>query len=690
MVKNKYFLIFIVVLFINFCSNNNAFAIQDIEIKNRYPNYSYEFIGKDKWEKFNRKMFAFNLKANKCVLKPINIVWASIVPQYGMDRLQNAYNNIHFPVRFVSCLLQKDFKSSKSEAVRFLTNTTLGIGGLYDPAKTKFKIEPRKEDMGQVLAYHKVKPGPYLVLPIVAQGCIRDIIGKALDCPLNPCSYVGPFGAVANGVLLVNNTTYIQPLVKKIDDTFADPYEIAKEVNGVERYIKNSNLDRKEILDEKNAAQNIVRINSVSEISNIKTDLKPDVELNNFNPQSSLVDSMRTAWFDNQKIDDSIWSEMSIWNKTFKKRIKTNSVKVNKNRPDYEYRYILQKNKTSPLAIIYPSFGEGIMADKSIIQAKILYDEGYSVVIQGSAFQWEFVNSMPDNYRPGSPSQDAHYLRLVTAKIIDNLQKTNSDKSGGYSFNKKIVVGSSYGALTALFVAAQEDEDNTLGISNYIAINPPIELFFALKQLDKYSQDWKNDPSDIKMRIAITAQKIIQATQAITDNNVGKTVKIADQDKIQKISATKPEALPFNDEEAKLVIGFIMKQKLSDVVFAIEKGSRCKKTMIGKCGFYEATTNMSFGDYATKYLPEFYIANGDKSSEQLCSESSLYAINDFLKSSNNYKIYHSIDDYFVNKEQLSWLKKQTNNKSVLYSNGSHLGELYRQEFIDEFKKDIKL
>lgn len=78
-----------------------------------------------------------------------------------------------------------------------------------------------------------------------------------------------------------------------------------------------------------------------------------------------------------------------------------------------------------------------------------------------------------------------------------------------------------------------------------------------------------------------------------------------------------------------------------------------------------------------------------KTLDQLNYEASLSSLADFLKKSNNYKIYHSIDDCLVSQQQLIWLKSQTENKSVFFSNGSHFGALYRKEFIDEFKKEVK-
>src|SRR5574344_1469628 len=97
MSKNTIFIIFAAVFF-SFCFANISFAIEEPK-QCCYPDYAYEFTGRDKFEKFNRRMFNFNIKFNKYVLKPVNIVWGSVVPKYGMDRIQNMCTNIEYPIR---------------------------------------------------------------------------------------------------------------------------------------------------------------------------------------------------------------------------------------------------------------------------------------------------------------------------------------------------------------------------------------------------------------------------------------------------------------------------------------------------------------------------------------------------------------------------------------------------------------
>lgn len=689
---------FLICLIVLLCAINISYAEELVKQQSKYPDYSYIYLGPDKYEKINRKVFNFNLGLNKYAIRPVHILWCSIIPEYGIERIHSAYKNIEYPKRLISSLIQKDFKSSGTETVRFLTNTTLGVGGMFDPAKKFFNLEPVNEDMEQALTKCKCNSGSYLVLPVMNGTTARGIAGKILDTSLNPTTYVGtPVLAMVKAGLTVNRTSYMQPFIKMIESTYADPYEIARKMYGIDNYIKCNNLDRKEILEngfktiEKEPKTELVEntldmrgkhennnendekltvaeiIKGGTNIDNIilksynldNSKLMADMLLYDYNPQNPVVDSMRTALFDMPEVDASIWNELSIWNRCFSKKIKTSSVNITPEKENYKFKYIMQKDKNSPVAIIYPSIGEGITSRHSVILAKIFYDAGYSVIIQGSHFQWEFVKCMPDSYKPGIPSQDAEYLKTVTSKIVENLELTYNCK-----FREKTVIGTSFGALTTLFLANQEFHNNTLNITKYISICPPIELVYAMQQVDKNSEEWDKNPDEIKNKAAVTAAKVIQLSD----------IKNSDND-------IKISSLPFTEDEGKLITGFIMHQKLSDLIFTLEKTQKNKKTEI-----YNTINNMNYRDYTEKYL----LGDKYKTLEDLQKASSLLSLEEFLKNSTNYKIYHTLDDYLVNQKQLKQLKIYTGKKTVLLSNGAHLGFLYKPEFIEDLKREITI
>ena len=660
----------------------------------KYPDYSYEFVGNDKFEGFNRKMFNFNLKFNKYALKPIHTVWASIMPKYGMDRIQSAYTNIEYPKRLVSTLLQRDFKASGHETLRFITNTTIGLGGLYDPAYKLFKLEPYREDVAQGLAKCKIKQGPYLVLPFINSTSPRSVLGSLIECPLDPSMYIGsPVTAAIKAGLLINRTAYAQPVIKMVESNFADPYDIAKKLWGLERYIKENNYDRKEILelalkeckqilkedktglavnvgDEKNTSENLTVDDTIKgyawfdKIEDNNLDLTnkhlvPDIILKDYKPQCPVTDAMRTALFTTEGlVNKSIWSELSIWNRSFGKKIKTSTVSIDSNSEDYSFKYILQKEKNSPLVILFPSIGEGITSHHSVVFAKMFYDRGYSVIIEGSHFHWEFLKSLPKGHIPGIPTQDIAYVRKITGKIIDKLENKYSCK-----FGDKSVIGTSFGAMATLFLADMESKENTLNISNYISINPPVELLYAVNVIDKNNDSWSKNPVDIKKRVALSASKIIQLTQQKSENE----------------EDFKLDMLPFSEDEARLITCFVLRQKLSDLIFTIEDTKTSKKTDI-----YDTINNMGYQDYVEKYI----IPKNQYTREELSYITSLHSISSYLQNNNNYKIYHSLDDYLVNQDQLKDLRQYAGRNLVLFDRGSHLGYLYRQEFKEQLIKDI--
>lgn len=718
--KFKTICTYLILLISVFNFSSSVFAEEPIKPDCKCPDYVYEYLGNDRFENFNRKMFTFNTKLNKYAIRPVHILWASVMPKYGMDRIKGVTTNIEYPSRLVSSLIQKDFQTSKNETIRFFTNTTIGLGGMYDPAKRFLKIPPSSENIEQALAKCRVRPGPYLVLPVINGTSPRGAAGKLFDAALNPSCYIAtPVLAMVKAGLLVNRTSYMQPVMQMIESNYADPYDITRKLYGVENYMKCQNYDRKEVLDtaidlmenDKEIEQDnlffepeLVKENSETELDTKKlTDREIDekavadkVELDSgerisvaeiinagdnadntildayntknsklmadkllfdYKPQNPVTDSMRTALFELPGVDESIWAEISLWNRCFSKRIKTASVSMSPDRADYKYRFILQKGtKVSPLAIIFPSIGEGIMSSHSVLLAKMFYDEGYSVVILGSAFQWEFAKSMPAGYHPGIPEQDADYLKSLTYKIVNNLQSKYK-----YNFDNKTVIGTSFGALTALFLADREAKNNTLNITKYISICPPVELIYAMEQVDKTTDEWHKNPDNLKDRVAITASKIIQISQ------------------MKEEEAKEIEELPFSEYESKLITGFIMHQKLSDLVYTLEN-----ENITDKKELYNQINDMSYQDYAKKYLLNEEYDHID----DLKYVASLHSISGYLKNNDNYKIYHSINDYLTTPEQLKKLKSYTGSKSTYFDNGAHLGFLYRQEFLDDLRKEI--
>jgi phospholipid-binding lipoprotein MlaA len=147
----------------------------------------------DPWEPFNEKMFTFNYNFDKYLLKPVAKGYNFVVPDRVQLMIANGFDNINPVPRWVNSLLQANFKGFFTEIGRFLINSTLGIGGLFDIAKQEFGLEKVKADFGQTLGKWGIEPGPFLILPFLPPLTVRDGIGYGVDGAMDPLSYVLPF-----------------------------------------------------------------------------------------------------------------------------------------------------------------------------------------------------------------------------------------------------------------------------------------------------------------------------------------------------------------------------------------------------------------------------------------------------------------------------------------------------------------
>lgn len=143
----------------------------------------------DPWEGFNSAMFEFNRKFDKYVVKPVAKVYDKILPDKVEVAIGNFVHNARFGPRLINNILQVKIKTAGIELSRFLINSTLGIGGFFDPANDWFGLDTEDEDMGQTLGVYGVPPGPYLVLPLLPPFTLRDFFGYIIDFGADPINY---------------------------------------------------------------------------------------------------------------------------------------------------------------------------------------------------------------------------------------------------------------------------------------------------------------------------------------------------------------------------------------------------------------------------------------------------------------------------------------------------------------------
>jgi phospholipid-binding lipoprotein MlaA len=150
---------------------------------NEFKDQSFAVVS-DPWEGFNRSMYRFNYYLDTYLLLPVVSGYEFIAPVFVQERVSGFYNNLGEIKNFTNSLFQLKGEESLTTLGRFVTNSTLGIGGLFDPA-TGFGLERHDQDFGKTLGYWGSASGPYLVLPVFGPSSVRDTGGLAVDAGIS-------------------------------------------------------------------------------------------------------------------------------------------------------------------------------------------------------------------------------------------------------------------------------------------------------------------------------------------------------------------------------------------------------------------------------------------------------------------------------------------------------------------------
>ncbi len=217
----------------------------------------------DPYEATNRKVHDFNVALDSALLRPAGQV-ANAVPSEITGRVTNFASNLSLPGKIVNGVLQANVEGVATNTLRLVLNTTIGFGGLFDPAGA-IGLYEQDTDFGETLAVWGVGEGAYVELPGFGPSTERDAVGTMVDLFFNPLSGVltpqelrysngakvadriimrGNYGSTVDSVLYESADSYAQTRLLYLqnrryqlgttletdymdpyaDDPYADPY----------------------------------------------------------------------------------------------------------------------------------------------------------------------------------------------------------------------------------------------------------------------------------------------------------------------------------------------------------------------------------------------------------------------------------------------------------------------------------
>lgn len=587
-------------------SNLSVMGVDELSSPTHRETFSMIDYTPDPIEGFNRGSLAFTKPIIHWGVRPLAKGWRFITPTPVRESLDNTYYNLGFPGRFLSLLLQAELVKAAKETGHFLVNSTIGLAGLFDPA-SRFGIPTHREDMGLTFARWGSGPGFYLFLPLFGPSSGRDALGRIFDTALHPTTYIPGSGLFFN----INAFSSRIDGYETLEAAYDDLYLPVRALWGTQRHIA---AERYAIPPE------------------AYTESDPDPSLGTllFKPKdpeffASGAERAVAIASTGRELPYSVWVH----------------------------------EKPAPFVVIIPGIGSHRSASTPVALAELAYNHGYSVVVVSSPFHREFLQNGLSSPYPGFTPDDAEDLYAAFEAIRDDI-----DDVYGPIVSSVQLMGYSLGAIETLFVAAAQSgrPKDAIPFDRFVAINPPVNLRYALRQFDGFFDiPLKWPESERNQRVKETAMKAFLVLRG--------------EGKEQEAR------LPFTREESQFLIGFMGRTMMMDTLAAIEErgGGRLQLQKQPNRGPLVSRINQSsFARYAEELIiPHLLTKHGSgASNESLVEAASLTSLTGALAENDRIRILTNANDFILSEDDLRWLQQNLGSRVTVFPDGGHLGNLY--------------
>jgi len=576
----------------------------------------------DPLEPINRVTAKVNYELLRWVVAPTSAVYRFFVPEWVRTHLENVGDNLLFPGRFVNNALQGKLKESGVEASRFAINSTVGVLGLFDPAQD-WGLHPYPEDFGQTFATWGWKPSTYLFLPFLGPYTVRDGFGKIPDTLADPAFYYFP-ASYFRGFNSLSN--HVEADLRAIESVY-DAYEAGRTLYTLQR----------------------------------------EVDVDDFTwseDDSGPTQTLRAIFLAPKDAD-------------FGGRARTRKVRIDGRRPEFPYSLWLQP-EPAPLCYVLPGFGGNRQGDSTLALAELAYERGHSVVAISSATNFEFMRRGATVSVPGYGPVDAHDVRSALAAIDRALEAELPGR-----LRERRLIGVSLGAYHALLIAAGEDrpapgvsekaEVPELDLDLVLALNPPVSLEHALRQLDAFYNAPLGIPADEReQRIEEIFAKVLYLSNGDLEPGM---------------------ELPFTELESRFLIGVAFRLDLQYLILQsqdlLDQGVlREPRSPLRMAPAFREASEYSYLEYVYAFVLPWYaerdasIDHDEDGARRLFDSGDLRAAGERLAADPRVRVMTNENDFLLRPEDLEWLRSTLGDRLRVSDEGGHLGNLYG-EYLQE-------
>ena len=641
-----------------------------------------EFCGADAWEPFNRSMFAVFDWGMEYVVDPFCALYSSIVPKPLIQGIENFSENVEYPRRLVANLCMGEGALAWDATKRFLINTTLGIGGLFDPAGEWFGIYDDNSSMSDAFACWGVPSGPQLALPFMPRATVRGHVGYALDYAFDAKTWFDFF--VPSGIFLgyswaltpnkgpVWNDAW-QSVFRHEDDTYALYMPIVAAASDFNLRQKMAHIARGDA-DVADVRQPVRE--PLARPEGLKGAWR---EIPGYAPRGPALDSLRALCFTPLEEDDFWWEKDSFFCDSFSKRIDERTVEVAAG-VEAAYSFIgapEAEGGVERLVVVVPGIGAGRTSSEVMAMGEFLHGAGRAVVLCDSLFHWESMRTVNRGILPGNLTEDAKRFGVYLKGILADLRENGLVREPEVS-----VIGWSMGGLTALHLAALDERGLLpVGVKRFVAINPPPTSFErGLKPFTtvmEASRSWTKDKAWENFGSVIGA-----LYGWVTQRHPRYDPKNPPKDERGEAWCYSPN---LTEEQANYLLGLTLRRCLLSLVAERHRNEpfpwvKSELTWFHREAFYDEVGEMRLDDYLYKYLASCY---PELTVEELKSATEIRSQAEVLRGCRKLALIHTWNDPLLVDEDRRYLDDLFGERITWFADGAHCGYFYTKPFQDE-------
>jgi len=186
---------------------------------------------RDPIEPVNRAVHSFNEGFDRAFLKPVAQGYRAVTPTIAQTGLRNFFSNLDDVTVVANDFLQFKLEQGTRDFMRLAFNSTFGLFGMIDIAG-EMGLQKHNEDFGQTLGRWGIGAGPYLVLPFIGPGNLRDSTAFAIDTRHTDLARKLEDVATRNPVLglrLVTQRAELLDAKQVADEAALDKYEFSRD-----------------------------------------------------------------------------------------------------------------------------------------------------------------------------------------------------------------------------------------------------------------------------------------------------------------------------------------------------------------------------------------------------------------------------------------------------------------------------